>query len=265
MPLFPLRTVLFPGMPLPLRIFEDRYKTMVRELLASGREFGVILIREGQEVGGGARPHRVGTLARIEDATELPGGRFAIDTRGTRRFRLQRMLRPRPYPYGEIEIIDEPSPANTPQLQHAMETVRTTFPLYFRLALSLSDQWAQALKLPVRPHELVDFIGPWLQLRGGAEAATARAGSRPGPGCPPCRSAGRPAAPHERGSRRPSAHEIPGDRVRQLKGRREMKEDPRNADPPRAVAVVPATTAVRASARGLRATTSGSRRRPSLR
>ena len=157
MPLFPLRTVLFPGMPLPLRIFEDRYKTMVRELLASGREFGVILIREGQEVGGGARPHRVGTLARIEDATELPGGRFAIDTRGTRRFRLQRMLRPRPYPYGEIEIIDEPSPANTPQLQHAMETVRTTFPLYFRLALSLSDQWAQALKLPVRPHELVDF------------------------------------------------------------------------------------------------------------
>ncbi|MBK9545761.1 MAG: LON peptidase substrate-binding domain-containing protein [Dehalococcoidia bacterium] len=164
MPLFPLRTVLFPGMPLPLRIFEDRYKTMVRELLASGREFGVILIREGQEVGGGARPHRVGTLARIEDATELPGGRFAIDTRGTRRFRLQRMLRPRPYPYGEIEIIEEPSPANTPQLQHAMETVRTTFPLYFRLALSLSDQWAQALKLPVRPHELVDFIGPWLQL-----------------------------------------------------------------------------------------------------
>ncbi|MBK7125744.1 MAG: LON peptidase substrate-binding domain-containing protein [Dehalococcoidia bacterium] len=164
MPLFPLRTVLFPGMPLPLRIFEDRYKTMVRELLASGREFGVILIREGQEVGGGARPHRVGTLARIEDATELPGGRFAIDTRGTRRFRLQRMLRPRPYPYGEIEIIDEPSPANTPQLQHAMETVRTTFPLYFRLALSLSDQWAQALKLPVRPHELVDFIAPWLQL-----------------------------------------------------------------------------------------------------
>ncbi|MCC6269305.1 MAG: LON peptidase substrate-binding domain-containing protein [Dehalococcoidia bacterium] len=164
MPLFPLRTVLFPGMPLPLRIFEDRYKTMVRELLASGREFGVILIREGQEVGGGARPHRVGTLARIEDATELPGGRFAIDTRGTRRFRLQRMLRPRPYPYGEIEIIEEPSPANTPQLQHAMETVRTTFPLYFRLALSLSDQWAQALKLPVRPHELVDFIAPWLQL-----------------------------------------------------------------------------------------------------
>ena len=164
MPLFPLRTVLFPGMPLPLRIFEDRYKTMVRELLASGREFGVILIREGQEVGGGARPHRVGTLARIEDATELPGGRFAIDTRGTRRFRLQRMLRPRPYPYGEIEIIEEPTLANTPQLQHAMETVRTTFPLYFRLALSLSDQWAQALKLPVRPHELVDFIAPWLQL-----------------------------------------------------------------------------------------------------
>ena len=55
-PLFPLRTVLFPGMVLPLRIFEERYKTMVRELLDTGGVFGVLLIREGEEVGGGAKP-----------------------------------------------------------------------------------------------------------------------------------------------------------------------------------------------------------------
>lgn len=164
MPLFPLRTVLFPGMPLPLRIFEDRYKTMISELLASGGEFGVLLIREGAEVGGGARPHEVGTLAKIEECTEIEGGRYVLDARGTRRFRLKRMLAPRPYPFGEIEVLDDgPEPA-TPPLTHAMETVRTTFPLYFRLAMSLTDQWSQGMKLPERPHHLVNFLGPWLQI-----------------------------------------------------------------------------------------------------
>ena len=91
MPLFPLRTVLFPGMPLPLRIFEERYKVMIRELLDSGGEFGVLLIREGNEVGGGARPYDVGTLARIEESAETEGGRYVIEARGTRRFRLRRV------------------------------------------------------------------------------------------------------------------------------------------------------------------------------
>ena len=163
-PLFPLRTVLFPGMPLPLRVFEDRYKVMVQELLVSGEEFGVLLIREGQEVGGGARPHEFGTLARIEECQELDGGRFALAARGTKRFRLRRMLSPRPYPYGDIEVVDDEPEPMTPQLTHALETVRTTFPLYFRLALSLTDQWAQGMRLPNKPHQLVNFLAPWLQV-----------------------------------------------------------------------------------------------------
>ncbi len=162
--LFPLRTVLFPGMPLPLRIFEERYRIMVSQLLESGEEFGVVLIREGNEVGGGARPHEVGTLARIEQCEELQGGRYALTARGTRRFRILKMLPPRPYPFGEIEEIDDSPAPQTPQLVHAMETVRTTFPLYFRLALSLTDQWAQTLKLPTKPHQLVNFLAPWLQI-----------------------------------------------------------------------------------------------------
>jgi Lon protease-like protein len=169
MPLFPLRTVLFPGMPLPLRIFEDRYRVMIRELLENGGEFGVLLIRDGAEVGGGARPHSVGTLARIEESTEIQGGRYVLDTRGTRRFRLTRMLAPRPYPFGEIELIDDTPEPMTAPLRHALETVRTTFPLYFRLALSLTDQWAQGLKLPDGPHDLVNFLGPWLQIEEEAK------------------------------------------------------------------------------------------------
>ena len=162
-PLFPLRTVLFPGMELPLRVFEPRYLTMTHELLASGGKFGVLLIKEGNEVGGGAIPHNVGTLARIESAEELPNGQFALSTRGVERFRLMDWLPPRPYPYGGIEIMSNAAEM-TPTLAAAMETVRTVFPAYFRLALSISDQWAKGLALPSEPHQLVDFVAPWLQL-----------------------------------------------------------------------------------------------------
>lgn len=164
-PLFPLRTVLFPGMPLPLQIFEERYKTMTRELLASGGVFGVILIREGNEVGGGALPYPVGTAAAIEESRELPNGRFILTARGRRRFRLVRMLQPRPYPYGEVEmIVDDDGGRDDAKVARAMETVRATFPAYFRLALSLTDQWARGMKLPSRPHDLVDFLAPWIQV-----------------------------------------------------------------------------------------------------
>lgn len=163
LPLFPLRTVLFPGMPLPLRIFEERYRIMTRELLASEGGFGVLLIREGHEVGGGAIPHEIGTTARIEEAEEVEGGRFVLQARGEQRFRLVRMLEPRPYPYGEVELIDDTRWEDAPPLRSALETVRATFPAYFRLALSLSDQWARGMKLPANPHDLVNFLAPWLQ------------------------------------------------------------------------------------------------------
>lgn len=169
LPLFPLRTVLFPGMELPLRIFEERYRVMVRELLDSGGQFGVLLIRDGEEVGGGAIPHRIGTTARIEECREVEGGRFVLNARGVHRFRLLRMLPARPYPYGEVEYLPDQDEPATPNLSLAVETVRTTFPLYFRMALSLTDQWAQGLRLPDSPHELVNFLGPWLQVEEDAK------------------------------------------------------------------------------------------------
>ncbi|MBE0609539.1 MAG: LON peptidase substrate-binding domain-containing protein, partial [Dehalococcoidia bacterium] len=156
-------------MELPLRIFEERYRVMIRELLDSGGEFGVLLIREGEEVGGGAIPHSIGTTARIEECREVEGGRFVLNGRGVHRFRLLRMLPARPYPYGEVEYLPDQDEPTTPTLRLAIETVRTTFPLYFRMALSLTDQWAQGLRLPDRPHELVNFLGPWLQVEEDAK------------------------------------------------------------------------------------------------
>jgi uncharacterized protein len=163
-PLFPLRTVLFPGAELPLRIFEQRYRAMTRELLDSGGVFGVLLIRDGKEVGGSAIPHDVGTTAAIEECREIEGGRFALSARGVQRFRLRKMLVPRPYPYGEVELIDDGHVESNLRLVRGMETVRTTFPAYFRLALSLTDQWARGLTLPAEPHQLVNFLAPWLQV-----------------------------------------------------------------------------------------------------
>jgi len=163
LPLFPLRTVLFPGMPLPLQVFEERYRAMTRELIASGGRFGVLLIREGGEVGGGAIPYTVGTTARIEEWKELPNGRFVLTARGERRFRLKELLEPRPYPYGEIELFDDTDWERSGELEAALGRVRAEFPEYFQLALSLTGQWARGMRLPRAPHALVDFLAPWLQ------------------------------------------------------------------------------------------------------
>jgi hypothetical protein len=162
-PLFPLRTVLFPGMPLPLRIFEERYKTMTRELLQSGGVFGVLLIREGREVGGSALPFEVGTTARIEEHEEVDGGRYVLACRGLRRFRLVRMLPPAPYPRGEITLLNDSRFEDDGRLREALAAVDRIFPEYFRLALSLTDQWARPMALPRHPHHLVNFLAPWLK------------------------------------------------------------------------------------------------------
>ncbi len=151
-------------MGLPLRIFEERYRVMMRDLLAGDRHFGVLLIREGEEVGGGALPFEVGTTAYIEQWEEIPGGRYVLTAKGERRFRLVRMLDPRPYPYGEVELVGTEYRGDEARLQRGLETVRATFPAYFRLALSLTDQWAKGLKLPPDAHDVVDFLGPWLQV-----------------------------------------------------------------------------------------------------
>jgi Lon protease-like protein len=94
-PLFPLRSVLFPGGYLPLRIFEPRYLDMVQRCHAQGEPFGVVSLTEGQEVrqrdGAGFQReafHTVGTLARIEHFAHEQPGLIQLRTRGTQRFRL---------------------------------------------------------------------------------------------------------------------------------------------------------------------------------
>ena len=103
LPLFPLRVVLFPGMALPLRIFEPRYREMMNLCIQTGQPFGVALIRSGAEVGGPAEPHTVGTYARISRVERLPDGRLNIETVGEDRFRILALHHDDSYLTGTVE------------------------------------------------------------------------------------------------------------------------------------------------------------------
>src|SRR3990172_7303439 len=88
LPLFPLNAVLFPGATLPLHIFEERYKQMIRRCLEERTPFGVLLIRKGNEVGEPAEPFDVGTVADMVRVQHLQEGRMNILCRGGERFRV---------------------------------------------------------------------------------------------------------------------------------------------------------------------------------
>jgi Lon protease-like protein len=91
--LFPLHTVLFPGGPLPLRIFETRYTDMVRRCMREQQPFGVVLIQDGEEAGEVATTATVGCTARIADFHTLQDGLLGISCVGERKFRVERVWR----------------------------------------------------------------------------------------------------------------------------------------------------------------------------
>src|SRR5437879_13102464 len=115
LPLFPLNVVLFPHMPLPLHVFEPRYRKMVGDCLEAGHSFGVVAIREGSETGP-ATPYDVGTLAKIVRIDRLEDGRMNLLVMGASRFEIMKTAADRPYLRGQTRSIpetgdDRPAPA----------------------------------------------------------------------------------------------------------------------------------------------------------
>lgn len=109
LPLFPLHTVLFPQGRLALRVFEVRYIDMVRRCLREDSPFGVSLILEGDEVGGWAEPHGVGTVARILDCGDRADGLLGIYTQGESRFRiLEQRRQPDGLVMADVELLADP-------------------------------------------------------------------------------------------------------------------------------------------------------------
>jgi uncharacterized protein len=109
LPLFPLHTVLCPGVALPLHVFEERYQAMVERCLAESSAFGVILIREGREVGfADIAVAEIGTMAEIREATRHENGRYDLLAIGTHRFRLDSVrMGPAAYLIGEVTQLAE--------------------------------------------------------------------------------------------------------------------------------------------------------------
>lgn len=113
-PMFALQSVLLPGSPLPLQVFEPRYLAMLETVVEGDQQMGVVLIERGREVGGSDVRCDVATMARVVEARRLPDGRLLVMALGDRRIRVRRWLVDDPHPWAETEDWpDEPGPAMT--------------------------------------------------------------------------------------------------------------------------------------------------------
>lgn len=164
LPLFPLKNVvLFPSMILPLHIFEMRYREMIGRCIEENLQFGVVLIDQGHEVGGFAKPHMVGTAARIVRAQRESDGRMNITVVGTQRFRIQEIddsgsylsatVRPYPVVNGGTALAADIAHKVRPQLLR-----------YVDLLSEACHQKLQLDRLPEDPTTLAFMVAIALQV-----------------------------------------------------------------------------------------------------
>ncbi len=153
LPLFPLNTVLFPGMPLQLHIFEERYKLMIRRCYDAGQPFGVTLIKTGQEVGGSADPFPTGCTALITELEPLPGGRMNILAVGQERFMIQSLKNDQPYLVGVVETRPLTN-QSTEQLERSGNTLRVWVQKYLQILSDASETPFDTTQLPGDPLRL---------------------------------------------------------------------------------------------------------------
>ena len=162
LPLFPLGTVLFPGLLLPLHIFEDRYRRLVRDLEdgPEPRRFGVIAIRQGRETGvdGIQALHEIGCTATLRQVKALPDGRYDIVTVGAQRFRLAGLDDSRPYLRGQVDMLAEET-GDAAQAAQAARVVRDGFRAYLSALAERGVTQISAPELPGDPVTLSYLVG----------------------------------------------------------------------------------------------------------
>ncbi|MBV9594856.1 MAG: LON peptidase substrate-binding domain-containing protein [Actinobacteria bacterium] len=179
-PLFPLETVLLPGLPLPLHIFEPRYRELVRDVSAEGRDrcFGVIAVLAGSEVASARTDPSVasvGTLAEIVELEPHDDGRFDLLTIGSRRFRVIAFDRARSYLQAEVEWLEERDGEGP---EHVPDVVSRLCVLYVRAVAGLGRRSLADDSLPADVLRLSYQVAAHLRLPNGErqqllEAATA--------------------------------------------------------------------------------------------
>jgi Lon protease-like protein len=162
LPLFPLNTVLFPHMPLPLHVFERRYRIMISDCLEAGHSFGVVAIREGLETGP-SLPYGVGTLAKIIRIDRMEDGRMNLLVSGASRFRILETAADRPYLRGRIDVIPELGDEEA-GIGDLTEAAATAFRDYSNLLRELVDEKPEAFEPPMEPELLSYLIAGTLTL-----------------------------------------------------------------------------------------------------
>lgn len=160
-PLFPLNTVLFPGGVLPLRIFEPRYLDMVSQCLRTDCGIGVVLIRQGQEVGQAAETCNVGTLCKIRYWNRRPDGMLGVTLEGQQRFSiLSRNVSKNQSVQAEVELLPEMTSFPLPEPQHYLTRILQNIlgqlePPYSTMKQQLDDaDWVVSRLIELLPLDL---------------------------------------------------------------------------------------------------------------
>lgn len=163
LPLFPLNTVLFPGMPLRLHIFEERYKQMIADCRRTGEPFGVTFIRSGEEVGGAAEPFNIGCTAAITQIETLPAGRMNIAVIGQERFFIHSTHNNRPYLTGLVEGYPLANPAPE-RLDEPGQALRGWVRRYLDVLSKAAEMPLDIQQLPTEPLKLAYLASFLLQI-----------------------------------------------------------------------------------------------------
>ena len=167
LPLFPLgNVVLFPSMPLPLQIFEERYKQMIVDIEGTDSRFGVVLIKQGREVGPPATPCSVGTVAKIVQLDRVHDGRIFISAVGERRFEIQETTTDKPYLVANVNLIEDD---DSEVSDHLVASARTAFLEYVRMLTALRGGWIEHLSDYENPSALSYAIAHGLQVESGVK------------------------------------------------------------------------------------------------
>ena len=158
LPLFPLNTVLFPGMPIALHIFEERYIEMIGACLSSRQPFGIVLIQRGQEaLGPLADTYPVGCSAEIIDSVKLEQGRMNINAMGKERFRIMSIKQDEPYLVGKVATFPLQS-ADDPKLVGKGKALRPWIDRYLDILSNAGEFEIDSQLLPEEPIALA-FLG----------------------------------------------------------------------------------------------------------
>jgi Lon protease-like protein len=162
-PLFPLNLVFFPGVELPLHIFEPRYRLMVNECYEQKRPFGIVLVRPESEPLR-EEPYPIGTMAEIEALDRLEDGRMNLIARGLQRFRILSQHRNKPYLSGIVEVYSDTIEAES-SLDQSVQQASSLFRAYLEALLEVGGRPGLEFTLPSTAEDLSHFIAHFIDIR----------------------------------------------------------------------------------------------------